>query len=163
VVDIRGGKYVVAKVDLPRLVPLYAGDTLETLLVHEHRPIEVESHWVGGKLPAFTLAHSGAPIGQLGDPYIPFLAVKVPEQTVEHLAASVLLGEDCGPHLVDCLIEQQIFDLEGEFAKKVRKETAEEIAKWLGSHANRYYHDHRNLNADALASAAMEIRKEFGV
>lgn len=51
--------------------------------------------------------------------------------TVKRLALAVLLGDNAGPALVDELISHGNIDVDGEFAKKVRRETLEQVAAVL--------------------------------
>ncbi len=82
---------------------------------------------VGGLFPRWDES-AVRTVGQLTGLPKPFLAVPVPQTSLEHLAASVLMNEPCGAHLVDCLIETQSVDVDAEVQRQIRAKALEHAA-----------------------------------
>ncbi len=124
-IDVTGCHWVVTAVDATRFDvghDLYTGN--EFRVERGYGPVTVE--WAGGESPRDVLS-SPAEIGGLLPSTRKFLAVPVPETTAEHLAAAVLMKNPCGRELVDCLIEADTLDIDGEFAAKVKAETMAKV------------------------------------
>jgi hypothetical protein len=89
---------------------MYRGATANAVLVidalHPLKPVDRQT------IPAGTLRTSSV-----------YVAAPEPKTTAQTLALAVLMGEPCGRQLVDCLIEEGVVDVEGEFAAKVKAET----------------------------------------
>lgn len=119
-IDVTGCRFVVTAVGTAMRdvnYDIYTGQ--EFVIYRGRQPFTVE--WVGGETPR-CIAIKPLPIGQLTTPS-KFLAVPVPETTAEHLAAAVLMKKPCGRELVDCLIENGVIDVDGEFAAKMKADT----------------------------------------
>lgn len=86
-----------------------------------------EMVWVGGASPKWVQVPPSE-MGRIGVLAKPFLAVPVPQTSLEHLAASVLMKEPCGARLVDCLIETQSVDVDAEVQRQIREKALEQAA-----------------------------------
>ncbi len=116
-VDMTGVMFVVTDVSYTRIpvIEFEFGTNIGTQSVPSKMTIEVID--TDGKIKV------------TDGPSKTFVAVPLPHTTAEHLAYSVFTGQNCGPQLVDCLLEMDVFDIEGEFAKKVRKDTIDEVLR----------------------------------
>ncbi len=126
-IDVTGCHFVVTVIGAPRRDighDLYTGN--EFRVERGYGPVTVE--WVGGDSPKMIDSGSvGFLPGSVRDKTSAFLAVPVPQTTAEHLAAAVLMKKPCGRELVDCLIEADTLDIDGEFAAKVRQSERERL------------------------------------
>lgn len=114
-VDMTGVMFVVTDVSYTRIpvIEFEFGTNIGTQSVPSHITINVLG--------------SERKVEITDGPSKTFVAVPLPHTTAEHLAYSVFTGQNCGPQLVDCLLEMGVFDIEGEFAKKVRKDVIDEV------------------------------------
>ena len=128
-IDVTGCQFVVTEIGKQSFVDIADYDSgVEYGPVRVARGVpDMKVSWVGGEPPHDLFrVRPLTEIGRLATDN-KFLAVPVPQTTVEQLAAAVLMKEPAGQHLVDCLMEQGVIDINHEIEAKLKADTLAKV------------------------------------